>query len=470
MPRDGAGVYTRPTGIDAVTDATIQSSKYNLNVQDVETDLNTPRPVVAGGTGSSTAAGALANVGAAAAKQTVTNYDTFTFLSGFFWSDVGATTAPAAGQKFYGEAIVSGDATGVYVRLTAYSETDGKAYSRVKTNGVWAAWTAGGVPAGSIDNTQLATMAALTVKGNKTGSAASPTDVALGQGLVMDATSLRTLQQMSITTDGSGLKLANDNAAPGNNQVYGTTSGGVKGWKPDPAGGLALSGGTLTGALQITANPSTAGYLLNLNGTADGVSSLFNGLTKGIKFSTATTGTAIDGTNQTGSTAQQLTIGANPLVLNGNTSSARALALQAVGTDWITFDNVTPLLNLLKNVLVTGTLQSTKAALETVVTLTDGASVALDASLGNLFALTAAGSRTISAPTNAVAGQKIVIMHRASGAAQTLTLTTGSAGAFRFGSDITALTQTVSAKVDYIGAIYNATDSRWDVVSYVKGF
>ena len=104
-----------------------------------------------------------------------------------------------------------------------------------------------------------------------------------------------------------------------------------------------------------------------------------------------------------------------------------------------------------------------------VSTLSDGATPALDASLGNTFLLTAAGDRTIAVPTNAVSGQKITIVHKASGGARTLSLNTG-AGGFRFGTDITALTSTTSGLTDYIGAIYNAADSKWDIVSYVKGF
>ena len=104
------------------------------------------------------------------------------------------------------------------------------------------------------------------------------------------------------------------------------------------------------------------------------------------------------------------------------------------------------------------------------VALTDGATVALNAALGGVFTLTAAGNRTILAPTNAVDGQKIVIRHVASGGARTLTLTTGSAGAFRFGTDITAVTATNSGLTDYIGCVYNSTASRWDVVAYVKGY
>ena len=104
-----------------------------------------------------------------------------------------------------------------------------------------------------------------------------------------------------------------------------------------------------------------------------------------------------------------------------------------------------------------------------VITLTDGATPALDASLGDVFTLIAAGNRTIAVPSNATSGQKIIIRHLASGAARTLALNTG-AGGFSYGSDITALTETASGKYDYIGCIYNAVTSLWNVVAYSKGF
>lgn len=108
-------------------------------------------------------------------------------------------------------------------------------------------------------------------------------------------------------------------------------------------------------------------------------------------------------------------------------------------------------------------------AREKVIALVDGATPALDASLGNEFTLVAAGDRTIAVPTNARDGKKIIIRHQASGGTRTLALNTG-AGGFRFGTDVPSLTITVSGKWDYIGCIYNATDSKWDVVAYVKGY
>jgi hypothetical protein len=109
------------------------------------------------------------------------------------------------------------------------------------------------------------------------------------------------------------------------------------------------------------------------------------------------------------------------------------------------------------------------AVAQTVVALSDGATPALDASLGNVFSLTAAGNRTIGIPTNPVAGKKIVIMHLASGGARTLSLNSGTGG-FRFGEDIASLSSTTSGKTDYIGAIYNATANKWDVVAVSKGY
>jgi hypothetical protein len=63
MPRDPSGVYTTPAGTNGVPNTTILSAAYNTNVADVANDLNTPRPIVAGGTGASTAAQALINIG-----------------------------------------------------------------------------------------------------------------------------------------------------------------------------------------------------------------------------------------------------------------------------------------------------------------------------------------------------------------------------------------------------------------------
>lgn len=84
MPRDGGGVYTYPADTDAVTLEIASASKYNDRGDDLETDMNTPRPIVAGGTGSSSASGARTNLGISLVKiasGTESNVATVDFLS-----------------------------------------------------------------------------------------------------------------------------------------------------------------------------------------------------------------------------------------------------------------------------------------------------------------------------------------------------------------------------------------------------
>jgi len=102
------------------------------------------------------------------------------------------------------------------------------------------------------------------------------------------------------------------------------------------------------------------------------------------------------------------------------------------------------------------------------VNLTDGATIATDASLSNQFRVTLGGNRTLSNPTNGFDGQLVMwsIKQDATGS-RTITLDTK----FRFGTDITSVTLTTTAgKTDKLGAQYNSGDDKWDVVSFVRGF
>lgn len=63
MSRNGAGLYSLPAGSTVTNGDTSDAIDINTPLADIATDLNTPRPVVAGGTGASTAAGALVNLG-----------------------------------------------------------------------------------------------------------------------------------------------------------------------------------------------------------------------------------------------------------------------------------------------------------------------------------------------------------------------------------------------------------------------
>ena len=115
----------------------------------------------------------------------------------------------------------------------------------------------------------------------------------------------------------------------------------------------------------------------------------------------------------------------------------------------------------------------THAAVDVVpggaVTLTDAATVATNAALGNYFRLTTAVNRTLGAPTNAADGM-VATWEIIATAGLTITLITGSSGAFAFGTTITALSATTSGKRDLITARYSSSAARWLVTEYVKGF
>lgn len=66
MPRSGAGVYSLPAGSIVTDGQDIEATQHNTPLNDIATDMNTERPIVAGGTGASTAAAARANLGVTA--------------------------------------------------------------------------------------------------------------------------------------------------------------------------------------------------------------------------------------------------------------------------------------------------------------------------------------------------------------------------------------------------------------------
>lgn len=225
---------------------------------------------------------------------------------------------------------------------------------------------------------------------------------------------------------------------------------------------MGITGTRVTGVGNVAVGVN-AGVVLQ--GLAD--RNICVGSSAGVAITTCS-GNVIVGTN----VAPSLTTGNNNIYI-GNSGSLDATTATTnnelkIGNSsrpviFATGINGTPTIELSGPTRVSGATNGS------VVVLTDGATPALDASLGNVFTLAAGGNSTIAVPSNATSGQKIVIQHFASGAARTLALNTG-AGGFRFGTDITGLSATVSGATDYIGCIYNATPTKWDVVSYVKGF
>ena len=83
MPRDGSNIYSQPFP-DVVEDTTIESTVYNGFTNDIAADLNAARPIVAGGTGATSAGDARFNLTAETAAQLVTNYDSHLWTPGSF--------------------------------------------------------------------------------------------------------------------------------------------------------------------------------------------------------------------------------------------------------------------------------------------------------------------------------------------------------------------------------------------------
>lgn len=100
--------------------------------------------------------------------------------------------------------------------------------------------------------------------------------------------------------------------------------------------------------------------------------------------------------------------------------------------------------------------------------LTFNATLATDASLGNYFRCTLTNNFTLSDPTNAVDGQKIMweLIQDGSGN-RVITLDTK----FALGTDIaTVVLSTAINKRDFLGVVYNSTTDKFYVIAFVKGY
>lgn len=174
------------------------------------------------------------------------------------------------------------------------------------------------------------------------------------------------------------------------------------------------------------------------------------------KLTSGVLGTAVSGTDYAPATS-------GSGVLKGNAAGGFSTAV--AGTDYVSPTGAETLTN---KTLTTPILQSPIIQGVAVVALTDAATITTNAALANVFTVTLAGNRTMAAPTNPANGQKIIyrIKQDATG---TRTLTWNAV--FRFGTDVLNPTLTTTPnKTDYIGFIYNATDSTWDCLAVTHGY
>jgi hypothetical protein len=106
-----------------------------------------------------------------------------------------------------------------------------------------------------------------------------------------------------------------------------------------------------------------------------------------------------------------------------------------------------------------------------VVVLTDTATIAVNAALGNDFRVTLGGNRTIAAPTNPVDGQDItfLITQPASGGPYTPTFASGTGG-YSYGSGSAPTWSTAASATDMIAFKYRAAASKWLCLGSATGF
>jgi hypothetical protein len=102
-----------------------------------------------------------------------------------------------------------------------------------------------------------------------------------------------------------------------------------------------------------------------------------------------------------------------------------------------------------------------------VETLTDAATINVDAATGNKFHVVLGGNRTIANPTNAIDGRVVIFrLQQDSSGSRTVTWDTK----YRFRGDLATVTISTAANViDRVAFEYVSGDDRWDCISFIKG-
>lgn len=100
------------------------------------------------------------------------------------------------------------------------------------------------------------------------------------------------------------------------------------------------------------------------------------------------------------------------------------------------------------------------------VALTDAATIAINAALGNEFDVTLGGNRTLGEPTNPVDGKIINIRIKQDG---TGTRTLAYNAIWKHPGGVAPVLSTAASAVDRLSAVYNLADNRWET-TFAKGF
>lgn len=129
MSRDGSGVYSKPSGTTAVSGAVISSTTFNTLIDDIVTDANTARPIVAGGTGAASASAARTALGVQALDATLTAFAALLTGAGKIPYATGADTASEIDSTSYGRALLNvADEAALKTLINAEAGVDFQAY------------------------------------------------------------------------------------------------------------------------------------------------------------------------------------------------------------------------------------------------------------------------------------------------------------------------------------------------------
>lgn len=104
-----------------------------------------------------------------------------------------------------------------------------------------------------------------------------------------------------------------------------------------------------------------------------------------------------------------------------------------------------------------------------VVTLLDGSTISLDASLGGKFIVSLTGDHQILAPTNPDSGQTICIEAYAQSGARVLSLDTGTGGFASSNGISTTIPSIASGTFILLWAHYSTRNSKWNLVGFENG-
>lgn len=152
-------------------------------------------------------------------------------------------------------------------------------------------------------------------------------------------------------------------------------------------------------------------------------------------------------------------------------NAATATAAGAAGGSVLAGTFASPASGAVGNTAVAGQTATTieqGAVAPAVVPLTDAATIAVDASLGNDFRVTIAASRTMGNPSTSADGQQMIFqITQGPGAPYIITWDTD----YEFSASLPQPVLSGQAgQTDLLGFIYNAAKGKWLLAAFVNGF